>query len=68
MKDADGSGSAYTPKTAKEQLLVEATKWLKAVPNIQLGKYAENKVEVSYLLSYRGESLINEDIAQKLAE
>jgi hypothetical protein len=38
------------------------------VPNIQLGYYATDKVEVSFLLSYRGESLLNEDIAQKLAE
>jgi hypothetical protein len=60
--------SAYTPTTARDQILREATTWLKAVPNIQLGYYATDKVEVSFLLSYRGESLLNEDIAQKLAE
>ncbi len=60
--------SAYTPTTARDQILREATAWLKAVPNIKLGYYATDKVEVSFLLSYRGESLLNEDIAQKLAE
>lgn len=34
VKDADGSGSAYTPSTARKQLLDEATVWLQAVPNI----------------------------------
>jgi hypothetical protein len=29
---------------------------------------AVNNVEVSFLLSYRGESLVNEEIAAKLAE
>lgn len=67
VKDKDGA-SAYTPRTAREQLLREATTWLKSVPKIKLGKYAENNVEVSFLLSYRGESLLNEDIALKLAE
>ena len=67
VKDADGK-SEYTPSTARDQILREATMWLKAVPNIQLGRYAQNKVEVSFLLSYRGESLVDPEIALKLAE
>lgn len=67
IKDKDGA-SAYTPATARKQLLEEATRWLKAVPHIQMSASAMNQVEVSYLLSYRGESLVNEDIAAKLAE
>lgn len=67
IKDRNGT-SAYTPETARAQLLREATMWLKAVPNIKMSASAIDNVEVSFLLSYRGESLINEDIAMNLAQ
>lgn len=48
-------------------ILQEATTWLEQVPDIVIGAAARDQVEVCFLLSYRGESLLELDIPQKLA-
>ena len=60
--------SKYCPSNARKQILDEATQWLEAVPNIKLGYSAKGRVEISFLYAYRGETMLQEDIAAKLVE
>ena len=67
IKDKDGV-SKYCPSNARKQILDEATQWLSAIPNIKLGYYAKGQVEVSFLFAYRGETMLEEEVAAKLLE
>lgn len=46
-----------TPDSAKKYLMEETTEWLSHVDGLTINGQAKNKVELSYLLSYRGENL-----------
>jgi len=66
--DVDGEVVADSPAMSRDMILKEATEWLDQVPDVQIAAAARDQVEVSFLLSYRGESLLDDEIAPKIAE
>jgi len=49
-----------SPSSARDMLLTEASKWLTAA-GFELKPEAENKIEISFSLTYRGNELIGQN-------